>query len=173
MNEEELDGLARTARGGDDEALERLIVATRVDVARFIGHLTDAGWVDELTQETYLRVVRALPRFDGRSSVRTWVKSIARRTVVDRYRWNAARPRTTVLPAETTGTGKVDPRFDEEVALNDLVAAVSPERRRAFVLTRLEGYSYAEAADALGVPVGTVRSRVARARSDLIEALNC
>ncbi|WP_017625210.1 sigma-70 family RNA polymerase sigma factor [Nocardiopsis chromatogenes] len=174
MNDEELTVLAGTAGRGDDRALERLITETREDLARFIAHRVDPLWVEELTQETYERAMTALPGFAGRSSVRTWLKSIARRTVADRYRRAAARPRTTALPEDAACAGFLaDPgaRFEEEVALAGLLAEVGPDRRRAFVLTRIHGYSYAEAAEELGVPVGTVRSRVARARSDLIRAM--
>ncbi|MDA2813432.1 sigma-70 family RNA polymerase sigma factor [Nocardiopsis sp. RSe5-2] len=175
MNDEELTALAGTAGRGDGRALEVLIAETREDLARFIAHRVDPLWVEELTQETYMRAMTALPGFAGRSSVRTWLKSIARRAVADRYRWSAARPRTTELPEDPARTGLLADRcarFEEEVALGSLLAGISPERRRAFVLTRIHGYSYAEAADELGVPVGTVRSRVARARSDLIRAMS-
>ncbi|GAB3213389.1 sigma-70 family RNA polymerase sigma factor [Marinactinospora thermotolerans] len=166
----ELTALALAARGGAAEALERLIAETRHDVTRYIAGLADPSAVEDLTQETYIRVLRALPRFAARSSARTWLLAIARRVVVDRYRYLAARPRTTALPEWGEAGGRPG-RFDEQHALADLLARLGAERRTAFVLTQLHGYSYDEVAAMTTVPVGTVRSRVARARAELLRAL--
>ncbi|WP_017596322.1 sigma-70 family RNA polymerase sigma factor [Nocardiopsis potens] len=169
-----LTGLALAARDGDPGALAELIAATRGDVERYIRRLADPQSAEELAQETYIRAMRGLPRFAGRSSVRTWLRSIARYTVVDRYRAQAARPRTRPVEEDGEAERGAPPqgsRIDEHVALADLLSGLTEERRTAFVLTRLHGYSYAEAARITGVPVGTVRSRVARAREDLARAL--
>ncbi|GLU45664.1 sigma-70 family RNA polymerase sigma factor [Nocardiopsis ansamitocini] len=174
MDDAELTDLAMAARDGAEDALERLVAETRADVTRFIARMADPLWVEELTQETFIRVLRGLPRFAGRSSARSWLLAIARYTVVDRYRSAAARPRTWGVE-EWDGLQHRLPgyaaRFDEQFALADLLSGLGEQRRRAFVLTQLEGFSYAEAARMAGVPVGTVRSRVARAREDLIRAL--
>jgi RNA polymerase sigma-70 factor (ECF subfamily) len=163
--------LARAAADGVPGAASELIAATRGDVTRFIAGRTDPDWVEDLTQETFIRALGSLPRFTGRSSVRTWLLSIARHTVVDRYRARAARPHTTPLPEGADRMAPAGGAFEEEIALHDLLGGLAEARRRAFVLTRLEGFSYAEVASMTGVPVGTVRSRVARARVDLVAAL--
>src|SRR4051812_15724247 len=122
---------------------------------------------DDLAQETYLRALGGLARFEGRSSARTWLLSIARRVVADQVRAAKVRPRTTDLDAwvaESTG-------FEDNVLLEDLVRSLTPDRREAFVLTQTLGLSYADAADVCGCPVGTIRSRVARARDDLVTAV--
>ncbi|PSK99944.1 RNA polymerase sigma factor (sigma-70 family) [Murinocardiopsis flavida] len=173
-DESELTSLALAARDGAADALERLIAATRGDVARFIGRMTDPQSVEELTQETYIRAMRGLSRYAARSSARTWLLAIARHTVVDRYRAIAARPKTTALAAEDAPRGRIPgaaARIDEQVALMDLLARLDEPRRRAFVLTQVEDYSYAEVAAMVAAPLGTVRSRVARARGDLVRAL--
>lgn len=90
-----LTNLALAAGRGDRAALDEFIRATERDVWRTVAFLADPGTADDLTQETYLRVLGALPRFAGRSSARTWLLSIARRVVVDQIRRNQARPRTT------------------------------------------------------------------------------
>lgn len=175
VDEADLTSLALEARDGAADALERLIAETRVDVARFIGRMTDSQSVEELTQETYIRALNGLPRFAARSSARTWLLSIARHTVVDRYRSAAVRPKTTVFEEWDAPRSRVSgyaARIDEQAALMDLLSRLGEARRRAFVLTQLEGYSYAEVAAMASVPVGTVRSRVARARGDLIRALH-
>ena len=80
--------LALAAGRGDRGALEQFIRATEKDVWRTVAFLADPGSADDLTQETYLRALSALPRFAGRSSARTWLLSIARRVVVDQIRRN-------------------------------------------------------------------------------------
>ena len=69
------------------------------------------------------------------------------------------------------GSGDTADRVGEGAAVTDLLGRLSPDRREAFVLTQLLGLPYAEAAEVAGCPVGTIRSRVARARADLVEAL--
>jgi RNA polymerase sigma-70 factor (ECF subfamily) len=163
---------ALAARDGEPDAVERFVRATHQDVWRFVAHLSaDVHGADDLTQETYLRALTSLPRFAGRSSARTWLLSIARRVVIDRYRSAAARPRIAATDdwqaaAERAQPGGL-PGFDEGVALRELLDALDGTRREAFVLTQLLGLPYVDAAAVVGCPVGTVRSRVARARADL------
>ncbi|MEV5510313.1 sigma-70 family RNA polymerase sigma factor [Streptomyces orinoci] len=167
---------ALAARGGDAEAVEQFIRATQSDVRRYVARLSnDPQGADDLVQETYLRALRTLPRFEGRSSARTWLLTIARRTVVDRLRFNAARPRLSDTDDWQSAAERAQcaqlPGFDEGVALSQLLDRLPYERREAFVLTQMLGLPYAEAALVAGCPVGTVRSRVARAREALIGQL--
>ncbi len=168
--------LARAASAGDRAALAAFIRATQRDVYRFLSHLCDRGEAEDLTQETYLRALRALPRFAGRSSARTWLLSIARRVAADQVRRTVTRPRTTPVEDWDTvvATNPTHRRsgFDESVLLRELVAGLDPDRRDAFVLTQMLGLGYAAAAEVCGCPVGTIRSRVARAREDLVRAMN-
>ncbi|MEU9084458.1 sigma-70 family RNA polymerase sigma factor [Streptomyces sp. NPDC048357] len=168
--------LALDARDGDPAKADRFVRALHRDVWRYVAYLSaDTQAADDLTQDVFLRALAALPRFEGRSSARTWLLSIARRTVVDSLRHAAARPRLSdrydwQTAAEQTQPHDV-PGFDEGVALAELLATIPAERREAFVLTQLLGLPYADAAEAIGCPIGTVRSRVARARTSLIELL--
>ncbi|MDA0565576.1 sigma-70 family RNA polymerase sigma factor [Streptomonospora sp. S1-112] len=166
---------ALAARRGVPGAVDDFVRLTRRQVWRFVAHLTDQQSADDLTQETFVRALRALPSFAGRAPARVWLMAIARRTVVDHFRAMAARPR----PARSAG-GEVEavtaaglggPSFEEELVLDDLLRHLPEARRTAFWLTQVEGHSYAQAAAVVGVPVGTIRSRVARARDDLIAAL--
>ncbi|MER7668411.1 sigma-70 family RNA polymerase sigma factor [Kitasatospora sp. NPDC096128] len=175
MDDDQLTALALTARSGRAADVEAFVRATQRDVWRFVAHLTDVQSADDLAQETFLRALRGLPAFAGRSSARTWLLSIARRTVIDRYRMAAARPRCAALPdwqeaAERQGGAPVA-GFEDGIALGDLLERVPAQRREAFVLTQVVGLSYAEAAEVAGCPIGTVRSRVARAREELIARL--
>ena len=170
--------LAEAAAAGDRQALAGLIRATQRDIWRFVASQAGTGDADDLTQETYLRAIGALPRFEGRSSVRTWLVVIARRVVVDHHRHRSARPRSADVPdwgvpAERAHYGRTRqaPGFEDMTEIGLLLAALAPDRREAIVLTQVIGLSYAEAAQICQCPVGTIRSRVARAREDLTLAL--
>ncbi|MDX2561374.1 sigma-70 family RNA polymerase sigma factor [Streptomyces sp. TX20-6-3] len=170
-------GWALAARGGDPEAVDRFFRAVHQDVWRFVAHLTaDAQSADDLTQETFLRALVGLRRFEGRSSARTWLLSIARRAVVDSFRRSATLPRLSPADDWQSAAERAQPRnvpgFDDGVALSALVATLPDERREAFVLTQLLGLPYAEAAVVSRCPVGTVRSRVSRARTALLQDLH-
>ncbi|MFD0121519.1 sigma-70 family RNA polymerase sigma factor [Streptomyces virginiae] len=168
--------LALDARDGDPVKTDRFVRALHRDVWRYVAYLSaDTQAADDLTQDVFLRALASLPRFEGRSSARTWLLSIARRTVVDSLRHAAARPRLSdrcdwQTAAEQTQPYDV-PGFEDGIALAELLAVIPSERREALVLTQLLGLSYAEAATAVGCPIGTVRSRVARARTSLIALL--
>ncbi|MFJ3673493.1 sigma-70 family RNA polymerase sigma factor [Streptomyces sp. NPDC090106] len=168
---------ALAARGGDADAVERFVHALHRDVLRYVMHLCgDPQTADDLAQDTFLRALGSLHRFEGRSSARAWLLSIARRAVIDNYRYNAARPRLADVPdwqiAVEYAQPKDLPGFDDGVALLDLVASLPDERREAFVLTQMVGLPYAEAAEISDCPIGTVRSRVARARATLMDLLD-
>jgi RNA polymerase sigma-70 factor (ECF subfamily) len=171
---DELGALAADAAGGDPLAAAALVRATQSDVWRLCAALGDAGTADDLTQETYLRAFGSLHRFEGRSSVRTWLLAIARRVCADAVRTRRRRRLTVVRDdadlAAVPAAGGTDP-VGESAGVADLLARMDPDRREAFVLTQLLGLSYAEAAEVAGCPVGTIRSRVARGRADLVAFL--
>jgi RNA polymerase sigma-70 factor (ECF subfamily) len=167
---------ALATRSGDADAAELFVRAMHRDVRRYIAHLrADPQAVDDLAQDTFLRALGSLHLFEGRSSARAWLLSIARRVVIDSFRYAAARPRLSEAPDWQLTVERAQPRglpgFDDGVALADLLAAMPDERREAFILTQLLGLPYAEAAEVSDCPVGTVRSRVARARSALMGLL--
>ncbi|SBT41811.1 sigma-70 family RNA polymerase sigma factor [Micromonospora auratinigra] len=164
---------AQQAGRGDQQAAAAFVRALQGPVWRFLAHLSGPGEADDLTQETFLRALRNLPGFAARSSARTWVFAIARRVAVDHLRAVGARPRAAALSdweSAAEAAGAVTAGSDDAVTLKQLVAALAPERREAFVATQVVGLSYAEAAEVCGCPVGTIRSRVARAREDLVAA---
>ncbi|MBQ0987485.1 sigma-70 family RNA polymerase sigma factor [Streptomyces sp. F63] len=175
--DESITAWALAARSGDAEAVEHFVRALHRDVQRYVAHLcADPQAVDDLAQDTFLRALGSLHRFEGRSSARAWLLSIARRAVIDSYRYASARPRLSDVPDWQLAVENAQPRdlpgFDDGVALLDLLASLPDERREAFVLTQLAGLPYAEAAEVSDCPVGTVRSRVARARAALVELLD-
>jgi RNA polymerase sigma-70 factor (ECF subfamily) len=170
-SEEAITRLALAAKAGDRRAAAEFIRLTQPGLLRFLAVLADRGDVEDLAQETYLRAMPALARFDARSAARTWLYAIARRVVVDHVRHAQRRPRTSPLEhLDEARLQRVPSQFDEAVALHDLLRGLAPDRREAFALTQLLGLSYEEAAQVCECPVGTIRSRVSRARDDLIAA---
>ncbi|GIE82342.1 hypothetical protein Aph02nite_82920 [Actinoplanes philippinensis] len=168
MADADLTAYAFAAGRGDRDAAAALLRATQFEVARFVRTLSGDADVDDLVQDTFVRALRALPDFEGRSSVRTWLFAIARRVAADHVRHLTRRPRIAavtdwVSSADAAGSAG-RPRFEEEHALTALLAALPDERREAFVATQVLGLSYAEAAEVCGCPVGTIRSTIVTAR---------
>ncbi len=172
---DDLAELAADAAAGDPLAAAALVRATQSEVWRLCAALGDRNSADDLTQETYLRAFGALHRFEGRSSLRTWLLAIARRVCADAVRSKRRRRLAPVRDdadlAAVPAAGGDDP-VGEGAGVADLLARMDPDRREAFVLTQLLGLSYAEAAAVAGCAVGTIRSRVARGRADLIDGFS-
>jgi RNA polymerase sigma-70 factor (ECF subfamily) len=164
-------GLALLARRGDAAAQAAFVRATQAEVWRFTAALVDPGAADDLTQETYLRAFHALAGFEARSTVRTWLLGIARRACADHLRAVVRRRRLDARLAAQAWTDEPHPDPAHRLGAEDLLARLSDERKTAFVLTQVLGLSYAEAAAVEEVPVGTIRSRVARARGELMDAV--
>lgn len=159
---------ALAAANGDDHAMAMFVRATQTHVWRLCAHLGNQWAADDLTQETYLRAFANLSSFAARSSAKTWLLSIARRVCADHVREQRRIPRLAFAQPQEQGAPD---DFTSYAALRSLIDDLDPVRREAFVLTQVIGASYAEAADICSCPVGTIRSRVARARTDLVEAV--
>ncbi|MDP8976821.1 MAG: sigma-70 family RNA polymerase sigma factor [Actinomycetota bacterium] len=164
---DELTALALAARDGDRVALAAFVRRAQPDVWRLVAHLAGRDLAEDLAQETFLRALRALPAYRGDAAARTWLLSIARRTAVDAIRGAERRRRllSRLRPAPDA------PEAGQSAAVEQLLSLLHPDRRAAFVLTQLLGLTYAEAAVVCGCEIGTIRSRVARARHHLIEVM--
>ena len=161
--------VAFRARTGDPGALDALVRVAYGPVRRLCSALVDDVAADDLAQDTFLGVAKGIRRFRGESSARTWVFSIAHHVCATELR-SRTRHRDRVAQAavvERTRVGAVPDR-SEELALHDLLHHLEPDRRAAFTLTQLYGLSYEETATICGCAPGTVGSRVARARDDLV-----
>ena len=175
----EMDHLTRLlldARDGDRAALERFVAETQADVWRLCRYLGDAVDADDLAQETYERAIGSLHRYRADGPARGWLLTVARRVCVDHTRRAQRRRRRDGAVRDDHvaggGTGRLLVGDEtERVALDDLLSALDDDRRGAFVLTQVLGLRYDEAAEVLGCPVGTIRSRVSRARVDLADLL--
>ena len=168
--DDHLDELAARASTGDRVALSDLVRGTQADVWRLCAHLVDRQSADDLTQDVYARAITALPRFRGDSPVRLWLLGIARHVCVDEVRRRVRRRR--ILGRNEPAAVEVVSDPTGQVDLDDLLAGLEPDQRVAFILTQVLGLRYHEAAKAVGCPVGTIRSRVSRARETLVSALD-
>lgn len=157
------------ARDGDRAALERFVAETQGDVWRLCRYLGDSGCTDDLAQETYERAIASIHRFRADGHARGWLLTIARRTCADHTRRSIRRRRLDRRVRDNTQSGSMmTPDASSRIDLDDVLHHLDVDRREAFVLTQVLGLHYDEAADVLGCPIGTVRSRVSRARGDLV-----
>jgi RNA polymerase sigma-70 factor (ECF subfamily) len=162
---EQLQRLVDAAREGDDVAVRELVRCTQPVIWRLCSALGSEGEADDLVQDTYLRALRSLSSYRGDGPVIAWLSSIARRVCADHVRGRVRQRR--VMGALTRS---VDDRWVTPPGnpTRDLLKSIDPDRREAFLLTQVAGLSYDEAAAMLDCPIGTIRSRVARARADLM-----
>ncbi|HYN34474.1 MAG TPA: sigma-70 family RNA polymerase sigma factor [Ilumatobacteraceae bacterium] len=167
-----LTNLLVAARDGDRDALERFVSETQGDVWRLCRYLGDVQYADDLAQETYERAIGSLHRYRAEGPARGWLLTIARRTCVDHTRRATRRRRLDDRIQRTTASSLAIGDPTGRVDLDDLLAALDDDRRSAFVLTQVLGLHYDEAAEILECPIGTVRSRVSRARADLVEMID-
>lgn len=166
---DDLTRLALAAGAGDDDAVRAFVRRAQPDVWRLCAGLVGREHADDLTQDSFIRILRALPAFRGDATARTWMLRITRYTCADWIRARQRRRRLDQQAGELART--VTAAATGEVELDDLLDRLPPERRDAFLLTQVLGLSYAEAAEVCGCEVGTIRSRVARARVALVDDL--
>lgn len=171
MAEERSDhDLVAAAQGGDRDALDRLLRRHHDRIhalaRRLVGNDADAA---DATQEALIAIVKGLPRFDQRAAFGTWAYRVATNACLDELRRRSRRPRldpgafVTVAARGSEPGDVVAARVDVDAAL----AQVPLEFRTAVVLRDLCALDYAEIAEVLDIPAGTVRSRIARGRAHL------
>jgi RNA polymerase sigma-70 factor (ECF subfamily) len=180
------DRLVAAARSGDSAAMGELLSRhydrIRAVCCRIAGDTRDG---EDATQETLLRIVRNLHAFDQRSSLSTWIYRIATNAALDELRRRQRRP-VSVDPSPTVAfedhspglSGQIDPltsdeidRIADQMVIQDAIASLGESHRAVVVLRDVAGLNYAEIAETLEIPEGTVKSRLARARAELIQKL--
>jgi RNA polymerase sigma-70 factor (ECF subfamily) len=164
--------LAARASAGDRGALE-LLLERHVDrihavCRRILGDPEDAL---DATQEAMIAVARGIARFDKRSAFTTWLYRVATNAALDEGRRKARRPRPVDPPAEAAVAPSPEDAVGARLDVDAALGALPEEFRVAVILRDLCDLDYAEIADVLGVPAGTVRSRIARGRAALAETL--
>jgi RNA polymerase sigma-70 factor, ECF subfamily len=168
---DERDRTRDAERIADGDHWEQFIQASYPTVWRLCAALVGDGAADDLAQETFLRATSALPGFRGQASGRTWILAIARRVCMDELRSRYRRQRRDRHLADFADPPVRSHDAGGDLAARELLRQLEPDRRVAFALTQLFQLSYEEAAAVCDCPVGTIRSRVARARDDLIALL--
>jgi RNA polymerase sigma-70 factor (ECF subfamily) len=173
-DDEHDDALAQRAARGDNAALDVLLrrhTALLHGVCRrILGNPDDAL---DATQEALLAIARKIGSFDGRAKFSTWAYRVATNAALDEARRRGRRPVPAEhLPEQSVGHGSgtesgIVDRLDVDAAL----ARLTPEYRAAVALRDLVGMDYADIAEVLGIPPGTVRSRISRGRAALADLL--
>lgn len=167
------------ARRNDRAAFAALVGFYQRPVFALLSRLLfgrDRAAVEDLAQETFLRVHRALPDFrpDGPARLSSWILTIATRLGIDALR----RVRLELVPLDQVAAQPSTERADagaiaaeQRAAITAAIAALSPEQRAAFLLREVHGLEYEEIARALDLDLGTVKSRLSRAKENLRGAL--
>ena len=171
--------MVAAAQGGDRFALDQLLRRhyDRIHAVcrRVAGSTRDA---DDACQEALIKIVRSLPRFDGRSSFGTWAYRIATNASLDELRKRQRRPALHVVAEEDrpeaidTSADHFAQSFPDRLVLDDALQALPDDLRVAVVLRDVADFDYAEIAETLDIPVGTVKSRISRGRAALASTLN-
>lgn len=172
-------------RAGEEAAFETLIDRYSGDIYAMLYRLTESPEeASDLTQDTFLRALRAIKGFRGDSELKTWLFRIAINESRNRFRWWKRRRRDVTISLDAN-IGESETRFSDTLADNSISpedSALAREReyaihtalqdmqeiyREAVILCDIEGLSYDETAAALGVNLGTVKSRISRGRDEL------
>jgi RNA polymerase sigma-70 factor (ECF subfamily) len=186
MSERDADqALVERAQRGESRAFDLLVLKYQQRVASLIGrYLRDSAEVMDVTQEAFLKAYRALPGFRGESAFYTWIYRIAINTVKNYMVAQGRRPPGEDVEAEVAEQMDMGGRLREQATperelLTDEIAdnvqaaldGLPEDLRTAIVLRELEGMSYEEIATAMSCPIGTVRSRIFRAREAIDKRL--
>jgi RNA polymerase sigma-70 factor, ECF subfamily len=158
--------LLEAAGEGDNRAAAAFVTQTRGALWRLCCALGSGDDVDDLVQETYLRAFRSLQARHVEGNVMAWLLTIGRRVCADAVRERQRQRRVHERVVRLFPRDGIPSTVHAAVLLDHL----DDERREAFVLTQIAGFSYEEAAEICRCPLGTIRSRVARARRDLLDA---
>ena len=173
MRPGDLDGeLVEAARRGSSQAFARLVgrhqQAVRGFLRRTLGDWSDA---DDIAQDTFVAAWSALGRYKGEASVRSWLCGIAWRKALTHLRTRDRGARRDRVFADLEAGGAVAPGEEERIDLAAALANLPVEQRAAVSLCLAADFSHAEAAHALDLPLGTLKSHVSRGRATLLEAL--
>lgn len=182
--------LVERAKGGDPKAFEMLVVKYQRRIERLIARMVrDVDLVQDIAQESFIRAYRALPQFRGDSAFYTWLYRIAvntaKKALVDLKRDplvtesaragmnddddETSRPERELSDGETPDAVLASKEIAQTV--NAAIEALSDDLRQAITLREIEGLSYEEIAELMNCPIGTVRSRIFRARESIAQRL--
>lgn len=181
--------LVERAKRGDVRAFEMLVVKYQRRIERLISRMVrDVDLVSDIAQETFIRAYRAMPQFRGESAFYTWLYRIAvntaKKALADLRRDPLVFASAQSAPADGDETSRPEPELSDgetpdavlaskeiAMAVNAAIEALSEDLRQAIVLREIEGLSYDEIAEMMNCPIGTVRSRIFRAREAIAARL--
>lgn len=177
--------LVERVQQGDKKAFDVLVLKYQQKVANLIGrYVRDPSEVLDVTQEAFIKAYRALPKFRGDSAFYTWLYRVAINTAKNHLAAQSRRPPKDDIEAETAeqmdmGTRLKEQDTPEQLAMQSEIArtirqaleGLPDELRTAITLREFEGMSYEEIAKAMDCPIGTVRSRIFRAREAIDKKL--
>jgi RNA polymerase sigma-70 factor (ECF subfamily) len=174
---------------GDQRAFEMLVVKYQRRIERLVGLMVrDVDLVQDIAQESFIRAYRALPQFRGDSAFYTWLYRIAvntaKKMLLDMKRDPLVSESALRNDEENDETSRVESELTDgetpegllaskeiAAAVNAAIAALSEDLRQAITLREIEGLSYEEIAEIMTCPIGTVRSRIFRAREAIAQRL--
>jgi RNA polymerase sigma-70 factor (ECF subfamily) len=165
--------LADAARRGDRRALDALLERHADLVHRICRRvLADPEDARDASQEALVAIARGIGRYDGRAQFTTWMYRVATNAALDEARRRRRRPEPIDLTFDTTPSeGDIAGAVTDRIVIDAALAELAPDYRATIALRELVGLDYAEIARVLDIPIGTVRSRIARARAKLAETL--
>jgi RNA polymerase sigma-70 factor (ECF subfamily) len=169
--QEQLPQIVEACQQSDHAAQSRLYEASHQNVYRLMVRMVGSQDAADVTQQVFLQVFRKIGQFSGRSRVGTWIYRVAVNEALQHIR-KAKRSRLRTLEHEPMDrSSDSHESFADKQLLEQALALIDPDLRSAFLLREVEGLSYAEIAEALEIPEGTVGSRLNRARRELKERL--
>jgi len=181
--------LIERVKRGDQKAFELLVIKYQRKIERLIARMVrDTDLIQDIAQETFIRAYRALPQFRGESAFYTWLYRIAvntaKKTLVEMKRDPLVTESALVSSNDEDETSRVENELSDgetpeavlaskEIAatVNAAIEGLSEDLRQAITLREIEGLSYEEIAEVMNCPIGTVRSRIFRAREAIAERL--
>ncbi len=171
MDQDSTQQMVASCIAGDQDAMrmlyERCSQRVYAQMVRMVG-VQDA---DDAMQQVFIHLFRKLDKFDGRSKLETWVYRLASNEALQFIRSRSRHSTDSLLDDPTGNSDDMREQTEQAEMLDVALSKINPELRVVLVLKEQEDLSYREIADAVGIPEGTVGSRLNRARADLREAL--
>src|SRR2546427_8593878 len=174
-------------KANEDAAYDELVRTYSGPIYHVAYRMTgDAAEASDVVQDIFLKIFRNIGGFKGEAALKTWIFKIAFSEILNRLRWWKRRHRFTTLSLDESANGdaashsvrhagptpeEILQAKERENAIQQALWRLSGEHRSIIVLRDIEGFSYAEIAEVLGISIGTVKSRLARARTHLKKSL--
>jgi len=167
--------LLRKAQRGDERAFAAILRAYETPIFNYVYRIVgDRALAEDLTQEVFVRVFQALPRFSLRCKFTTWLFQVTKNRVLDELRARERRPQAVVSIEDAPRLELVDPPVEQQETMDAVWRAVrdlNPDLKMALLLRDVTGLPYNEIADSLEITLATVKWRIFRAREEVQQAL--